>query len=318
MRKLLAIILLVPGLAFAWQPTKPITVIFPNSPGAGNDTSFRNISTEITKKTGAQFVFQHMAGGDGTIAMNHFAANAQPDGHTIAMPGCQSVWVASETWYANIAKFNPMEFVHVLNTGKSPMAFYASTKSKINTPQELIAEIKAGTRPINFAVGGAAHKVAVEYFVTFVNPIKDTVETSMYKGPAQAMQDVLGHHQEFGVFPIAVGGPLVKDGRLKLIGIAGEVPIAGFEKALLMKDFVPGLNVYACWNLVLPKGTSAEIAQWYREQFTSVMRTAEMKEKFDKNYMFMTPKEWTEEGLRASVTALRNQWQPYLRKIKPE
>jgi len=34
--------------------------------------------------------------------------------------------------------------------------------------------------------------------------------------------------------------------------------------------------------------------------------------------MFMTPSEWTEEGLRASVTALRNQWQPYVRKIKPE
>jgi len=318
MKKILAVLLLLPTLAFAWTPNRPITVIFPNAPGAGNDISFRNVSTEVTKKTGAQFVFQHMAGGDGTIASNHFALNAKPDGYTIAMPACQSTWVASEIWYANIVKFNAMDFVHVLNIGKAPLAFYASTKSKVSTPQELIAEVKAGTRPIHFAVGGAAHKLAVEYFVSFVKPNKDTVETAMYKGPAQAMQDVLGHHQEFGVFPIAVGGPMVKEGKLKLIGIAGEVPIAGFEKALLMKDFVPGLNVYACWNLVLPKGTPPEIAKWYRDEFTSVMKTPEMKEKFDKNYMFMTPKEWTEEGLRASMIALKNQWQPYVRKIKPE
>jgi len=318
MKKLLAILALVPALAFAWQPTKPVTVLFPNGPGAGNEISFRMVAAEVTKKTGVQFNAQHMGGADGNIAMNHFATQVANDGHTIAMPACQSTWVASEIWYANMVKFNVMDFVHVLNIGKAPLAFYASTKSSVNTPQDLIREVRAGNRPINFAVGGAAHKLAVEYFVDRVKTGKDTVETSLYKGPAQAMQDVLGHHQEFGVFPIAVGGPLVKDGRLKLIGIAGETTMQGFESAPLMKDHVPGLNVYACWNMVLPKGTAPEVAQWYRDQFTSVMRTPEMKAKFDQNFMFMTPREWTEEGLRASVTALRNQWQPYVRKIKPE
>lgn len=318
MKKLLAILALVPALAFAWQPTKPVTVLFPNGPGAGNEISFRMVAAEVTKKTGVVFNAQHMGGADGNIGMSYFQANAQPDGHYIAMPSCQSTWVAAEIWYPQAAKFNVMDFVHVLNIGKAPLAFYAATRSKVNTPQELIAEVRAGQRPLNFAVGGAAHKLAVEYFVDSVKPAKDTVETSLYKGPAQAMADVLGGHQEFGVFPIAVGGPMVKEGRLKLIGLAGEVPIAGFEKYPLMKDHVPGLNVYACWNMVLPKGTPPEVAQWYREQFTTVMRTQEMKTKYDQNYMFMTPREWTEEGLRASVTALRNQWQPYARKIKPE
>jgi len=318
MKRLLATItMLFATSAWAWQPTKPITVIFPNAPGAGNEISFRLVAAEVTKKTGVSFVFQHMGGADGNIGMSYFAQ--QPaDGYTVGMPSCQSTWVAAEIWYPQVVKFNAMEFVHVLNIGKAPLAFYSSTKSTVNTPQELIAEVKSGKRPLNFAVGGAAHKLAVEYLVDAVNPMKDTVNTSMYKGPAQAMLDVLGGHQEFGVFPIAVGGPLVKDGKLKLIGLAGEVPISGFESAPMMKDFVSGLNVYACWNMVLPRGTAPEVALWYREQFTSVMRTPEMKAKYDANYMFMTPREWTEEGLRASVTALRTQWQPYVRKIKPE
>lgn len=317
MKKLFALLLALPLAAFAWQPTKPVTVLFPNGPGAGNEISFRMVAAEVSKQTGVVFNAQHMGGADGNIGMSHFAQQA-PDGHTIGMPSCQSTWVAAEIWYPNAAKFNVMDFVHVLNIGKAPLAFYASTKSSVNTPQELIAEVRAARRPINFAVGGAAHKLAVEYFVDKVRVGKDTVETSLYKGPAQAMQDVLGGHQEFGVFPIAVGGPMVREGRLKLIGLAGEQPMAGFEKYPLMKDSVPGLNVYACWNMVLPRGTPPEIAQWYREQFTSVMRSQEMRERYAQNFMFMTPAEWTEEGLKASVIRLRNQWQPYVRKIQPE
>lgn len=318
MKKLLSILMFAfATVAQAWQPTRPVTVIFPNGPGAGNEISFRMVAAEVTKRTGVIFNFQHMGGADGNIGMSHFAQQA-PDGYTVGMPSCQSTWVAAEIWYPNAAKFNAMEFVHVLNIGKAPLAFYASTKSTVNTPQELIAEVRAARRPINFAVGGAAHKLAVEYFVDNVTKGKDTVATSLYKGPAQAMQDVLGGHQEFGVFPIAVGGPMVKEGRLKLIGLAGEVAMVGFEGAPLMKDFVPGLNIYACWNLVLPKGTPPEVARWYRENFTTVMRTAEMKARYDQNFMFMTPAEWTEEGLRASVIRLRNQWQPYVRKIQPE
>ena len=47
MKKLLLAILLAPALAFAWQPTKPITVIFPNGPGAGNEISFRIVAAQV-------------------------------------------------------------------------------------------------------------------------------------------------------------------------------------------------------------------------------------------------------------------------------
>ena len=36
--------------AFAWQPTKPVTVIFPNGPGAGNEISFRIVAKIVEEK----------------------------------------------------------------------------------------------------------------------------------------------------------------------------------------------------------------------------------------------------------------------------
>lgn len=316
--KRLLIALLFPLSALAWQPSKTVTVVFPNGPGAGNEISFRIVAAEVEKKfPNFKWVADYKPGADGNIGMNHF--DKQPaDGHHVAMPSCQSTFVTAEIWYAQSVRFNAMDWEGVANIGKSPLAFYARVGSQINTPEKLIADVKSGKRPITFATGGAAHKLAVEYFVAGVGPQKDTVETMLYKGPAQAMTDVVSGQVEFGVFPIAVGAPMVQAGKLQLIGIAGEVPLAGFPRAKLMKDYIPGLNVYACWNLMLPKGTPQDVQDWYHNAFVPAIRSAAVKEQFDKNFIFVSPNEHSPEGVRASMTRLRQQWQPFARKIKPE
>ena len=309
-------------LSHAWEPKKPITVIFPNGPGAGNEIAFRIIAKIVEEKNPSfKWVADYRPGADGNIAMSHF--NTVPaDGYSVATPSCQSTFVTAEIWYPQTAKFDAMSWEGVINLGKSPLAFYAMTSSTVNTPQELIAEGRAKKRPINFAVGGAAHKLAVEYFVagvnTGANQVKDTVETALYKGPAQAAQDVVANQVEFGVFPIAVGYPFVAAGKLKLIGLTGEVKLPGLEKAPLMKDHVPGLNVYACWNLMLPRGTPADVQQWYHDAFVDAIRTQEVREQYEKNYIFTSPAEFTPEGIRESMRRLRQQWQPFAVKIKPD
>lgn len=320
MKRLFAFLLALPLAAFAWQPDgkKTVTVVFPNGPGAGNEISFRIVAAEVEKKfPNFKWVPDYKPGADGNIGMNHFD-RLPADGYSVAMPSCQSTFVTAEVWYPQTVKFDAMGWEGVANIGKSPLAFYARTKTDVNTPEKLIKEVRAAQRPITFATGGAAHKLAVEYFMSGVKPEKDTVETILYKGPAQAMADVLSGAVEFGVFPIAVGGPLVKAGKLQLIGLASEVPLAEFPKAKLMKDFVPGLNVYACWNLMLPRGTPQEIQDWYHSAFVPVIRSAVVQEQFDKNYIFVSPQEHTPEGVRAAMYRLRQQWQPFARKIKPE
>jgi tripartite-type tricarboxylate transporter receptor subunit TctC len=318
MKHIIAALILIPALAFAWQPTKPVTVVFPNGPGAGNEISFRIVAAQVEKKTGASFVSEHRPGADGNIAMNHFAT-VPADGHTVAVPACQSNWVTAEIWYPNMVKYNAMEFEPVANIARSPLAFWAHPGSKVNTPEDLIREIRAKKRPINIAIGGAGHKLAVEYLVDYLKvPGGDLVATPMYKGPAQALLDVMGGHAEFGVTPVAVGWPHVQAGKLKLIGVANETPIRGLEKYPLMKTYTPGLNIHGCWNMVLPKGTPADVQAWYRANFIPAINSKESNDKFADNMMFITPAEHTPEGVRASMVRLRQVWQPIAKKIKPE
>ena len=317
MKKLLSTLLLLPILAYAWQPTKTVTVIYPNGPGAGNEISFRIVADIVEKKTGAKFVAEYRPGADGNLAMNHFAT-VPADGHTVAMPACNSQWVTSEVWYTNALKHNIYDFEPVANIARSPLAFWANPNSKVNTPEDLIREIREKKRPINFAIGGGGHKLAVEYLTDKLRVPDDKVQTIMYKGPAQALLDTMGGHAEFSVTPVGVGYPHVKTGKLKLIGLASEVPLKGLESIPLMSKYAPGLNLYGCWNLVLPKNTPPEIQDWYHNNFVPAIRSKEAKEKFDENLMFITTKEHSPEGVHASMVQLRREWQPIAKKIKPE
>lgn len=318
MKKLVfTVLLFINSWVLAWQPAKPITVVFPNGPGAGNEISFRMVSSMVEKKTGASFVAEYKPGADGNIAMNYF--NTLPaDGYHVSVPACQSNYVTPDIWYPTMVKYNAMDFEPVANIGRSPLAFWARTNSLINTPQELISAIKKKERPLQFAIGGAGHKLAVEYLTNSLNVPGDRVETIMYKGPAQALQDVLGGHVEFGVTPVGVGLPMYQSGKIKLIGVANEQPLKGIEKAPLMKDYAPGLNIHGCWILVLPPKTPEDIQAWYREHFIPALRSQELKVKYEENLMFITPNELSPEGVRASMVKLRQVWQPIARKIKPE
>lgn len=317
MKKLLAILALIPALALAWQPSKTVTVIFPNGPGAGNEISFRIVADIVEKKTGAKFVPEYRPGADGNIAINHFVT-VPADGHTISVPACQSNWVTPEIWYPKVIKYNPMDLEPIANIARSPLAFWAHPSSKINTPEELVAAIRRKERPITIAIGGGGHKLAVEYLAAKLNvPGGDRIETAMYKGPAQALLDVMGGHVEFGVTPVAVGYPHVQTGKLKLIGIADIKPLPGLETAPLMNKAAPGLSIHGCWNMVLPPNTPQDVQKWYAEHFVPAIRSAEAAAKFKENMMYITPEEHSAAGVRASMARLQQVWQPIAKRIDP-
>ena len=315
-KKLLITLALVPALAWAWQPSKPVTVIFPNGPGAGNEISFRIVADIVERKTGVKFVSEHRAGADGNIAINHFVTQPQ-NGHTIAVPACQSNWVTPEIWYPKIIRYNPMDLEPIANIARSPLAFWAHPSSKINTPEEFVAAIRKGQK-LTVAIGGGGHKLAVEYLVDRVSvPGSDNLQNVMYKGPAQALLDVMGGHVEFGVTPVAVGYPHVQAGLLKFIGIADTRTLPGLEHMPLMSKAAPGLSIHGCWNLVLPPGTPPEIQAWYRDQFVPAIRSAEAGAKFRENMMYITPEEHSSAGVRAAMARLQQTWQPIARRIDP-
>ena len=166
MKKILKLILATASiLAQAWEPTKPVTVIVGNTPGAGNEIAFRKLA-EIVQKTNTKFNFvvENRAGVDSVIAQNHFLT-VPADGYTINLPSHMSTYVTNDIWEKNIKKFKYDDFLDVMTIGKSPLVLVASPKSTITTPEEFIRLIRITGGAINIAVGGGEHRTAFEYLM---------------------------------------------------------------------------------------------------------------------------------------------------------
>ena len=317
-KKLLIAAVLVPVLAWAWEPSKPVTVVIGNTPGAGNEMAFRKLA-EIVQKRNPNFVYvvQNIPGADSVIANNKFL-EATNDGHTINLPSHMSSYVTNDIWERNIKKYNYDSFVDVLTMGKSPLVLVASPRSGINTPQEFVKYIQSG-RTINVAIGGGAHRTAFEYLMSKGNGNKDTVKPIKFNGPMPAVTSVASYDgktgTEFGIMPIAVAKALVDAGKVKPIGFTGTQKMAQYPNVQLLRDVAPGINVYAAWSIQLPPGTNRDIVDWYQQQFSAAVRSREYAEYREANVIFYAEDELTPAGLKRHMDELRAAFIPVLSRI---
>ena len=320
MKKLLALMLLVPVLAFAWEPTKPVTVIVGNAPGAGNEIAFRKLAEIVQKTSNPNFVYavQCMPGADSVVANNKFL-DATPDGYTINLPSHMSSYVTNDIWEKNIKKYNYDSFIDVLTMGKSPLVLVASPKSDINTPEQFMRLVRTATSPINVATGGGAHRTAFEYLLSKSHGNPDLVKAIKFQGPVAAVQSVAQYDgkigTEFGIMPIAVAKGLVDAGKVKAIGFTGSRKMAQYPNIPLLKDVAPGINVYAAWSIELPPNTPRDVVEWYQKTFSAAIRSQEYREYMDGQVIFYEESELTPAGLRKHMDELRTTFLPVLSKL---
>jgi tripartite-type tricarboxylate transporter receptor subunit TctC len=319
-KKLLLTLLFVPMIAAAWEPTKPVTVIVGNTPGAGNEIAFRKLA-EIVKKKNPNFVYivQNMPGADSVIANNR-VLEAAPDGLTINLPSHMSSYVTNDIWEKKVKKYNYDSFVDVLTMGKSPLVLVAGAKSTVETPIDFIRYIHTSTRPINIAVGGGAHRTAYEYLIESAHGNRDLIKSVRFNGPAPAVTSVASFDPkfagtEFGIMPIAVARPMVESGLVKAIGFTGTRTMPQFPNVPLLNAVAPGINVYAAWSIQLPPNTPQEIVAWYQKTFGAAIRSREYREWCDLNVIFYVEDELTPAGLRKQMDSLRTTFLPVLSRI---
>ena len=302
---------------YAWEPTKPINVLIGFSPGSGNELSFRGISSIIEKSNPKiNFIIENKPGADGVIAMNEFVKKPN-DGYHIYIPSHQGIWVTAEYFNKSAVKYTLDDFEYVVSIAKSPLALIAFSGSEVNSVPDFLNKIKTTSKPITIAAGSGAHKLAFSYMTTKVPVNTDLVKTVGYKGPAQAGQDVAGGHVEFGIIPIAVAAGIAKTGKIKILGLCSEKPILGID-APLMNAWVPGMNVYAAWGIILPRNTDSQIQKWYVDTFAKTIRSTEAKRFFDDNFMFFDETELTPNGFKNNMLKLKDQWTPIIKTFKLE
>ena len=322
MKKILAIMLLLPGLVMAqWAPNKTVTTTIGFAPGSGNEISFRKASDIVMKQNpGVVFAVETKPGADAAVASNSFMS-APSDGLHLMVPSHMSLFVTNDIWQRDIKRFEYNSFRPVVTLGKSPLVLVASSKSSVNTPQEFVKYITNG-RPVNIAVGGGAHRMAYEYIMLKTKADPRLIQSVSFNGPAPAVQSVAGYDgktgTEFGIMPIAVARSLIEAGKVRPIGLTGGPRLKALPNVPLLSDVVPGLRVYAGWSVVLPPQTPNTIVDWYVDKFSKAILSREYQDWAEQNYIIIDRDELNPHGVMAYAEELRTAFAPIARNIKIE
>jgi tripartite-type tricarboxylate transporter receptor subunit TctC len=322
MKRILALVLLVPTLALAqWSPSKPVHALIGFAPGSGNEISFRKASDIVMKQNpGVTFTVETKPGADASVASNQFMS-APSDGLHVMIPSHMSLFVTNDIWQKNTKRFEYNSFKPAVTLGKSPLVLVASSKSTVNTPQEFVKYITNG-RAVNIAVGGGAHRMAYEYIILKTKADAKQIQSVAFNGPLPAVTSVASYDgktgTEFGIMPIAIAKPLIEAGKVKPIGLTGGPKLKQLPTVPLLSDVVPGLKVYAGWILVLPPSTPNTIVDWYVDKFSKAATSPEYLAWAEQNYIIVDRDELNPKGVMAYAEEIRALFAPVAKTIRIE
>jgi tripartite-type tricarboxylate transporter receptor subunit TctC len=256
-------------------PTKPINFIVPFPPGTGNDVIARTIGDKLSKSLGKSVVIDNKAGATGGIG-GEAAAKAPPDGYTII--------IASSTLSINmsVSKVNydlVKDFAPVVLVGTMPYTLLVPVSLPVKSVKELVDLAKSKPGQLNFGsngVGGAPHLLA-EMLKTAG---KIDIVHVPYKGTNEVVADLLAGRVQLLFAPLVTGRPLVKDGKLRALGVCENKrsPVLPDVPTMAEAGF-PALDIPNWYAILAPAGTPKAIVTQLNTEVAKIMGMSDVKER---------------------------------------
>src|SRR5262245_42612271 len=173
-------------------PSRPIRVIVPFQAGSAPDQIIR-ITTQHMQGTLKQpFVIENKPGANGNIGVAE-AARAAPDGYTLVSAN-NTTFAANPSLYRKLP-FDPQkDFQPIARFITTGLILAVRSDFPAQTLQEFIALAKANPNKLTAAQASAGMRVSIAMLRTLAGV--EVVEVP-YKGPPQALNDLLGGQVSF-------------------------------------------------------------------------------------------------------------------------
>ena len=211
-----------PGLmAQGVFPSKAITMVVPYPPGGSNDVFARQVAKEMGDLLKQTVIVDNRPGASGNTGTAS-VAKAAADGYTLV-----AVSSSMTTNAAVQAKmpFDPVkDLAPVAMFAKGPLVVAVNNEFPARTPQDLVRAIKASPGQFNYATSGTGsiNHFATEMMRSMV-PGMDIMHVP-YKGQGPAVTDVIGNQVQMLVSSGPSILPMVRNGKLRAIGITSLKP----------------------------------------------------------------------------------------------
>jgi len=299
----LSALAVAPAFAQSARPEGIITIVHGFTPGGNVDLTARLVAERLGARLGQQIMVEAKPGAGGTTAAA-FVARAAPDGTTL--------WIATGGHAVSAALYNklphrPLEdfsWISMLSDFPFVLVTYPDHPAKdladfirmAKTQQERLLCATAGN--------GTGMHMALELFAATAG-IK--VQHVPYRGSPQAAADLLGKRVDAFMDNMTVVAEMVRDGRLRALGITGPSRFFVLPDAPTMAEAgVPGYAVTSWLGLGGPAGIPQPVVARLNAEIVSIL--AEPATVAQLKVIGTDPKPTTPDGFRTRVASDIEKW----------
>ena len=266
-----------PDAAAQEYPRRAVKIIVPYPAGGTADLMPRVVFDALSRKWGQPVVIENKPGAGGNIGAEA-AFHAEPDGYTLfASP--PSPFVVNQSLYRRIG-YDPAAFVPVSVLGIVPTGLVASPgRVSAGTVTDLIAYARSHPGEITSAtqgIGTTSHLTSA----LFQMMAKVQFVHVPYRGTAPALQGLLAGDCDIMFDNLGVSLPLVRNGQLRLLGVASEQRVAAIPDVPAIAETLPGFSSAAWFAVAAPPNTPREIAVKLSADIADAIRLPEVRKRF--------------------------------------
>ena len=254
-------------------PNRPIRLICPVAPGAGNDTITRAAGQMLSEQFGQTVVVDNRSGG-GTVIATELGAKAPPDGYTILS--------ATDTlMLLGAMKRVPFDvrkaFEPIVQMTTQPYILVTHPALPVKSVKELVAYSK--TKQVSYGSSGVGTTVhlGMERLAALTGGRFVHVP---YKGTAPAMIAVMGGEIDMVPGSAISASAAMKTGKVRGLAVMGLSRLPALpDLPTAAEQGLPGFKIVNSYNLFAPAGTPRGIIVAINKIVGEGMRSPQMAQK---------------------------------------
>jgi tripartite-type tricarboxylate transporter receptor subunit TctC len=261
----------------------------------------RIIADRLSARWGQPVVIENRPGAGLNLGAE-VVAKSPPDGYTLlATP--QGPLVISQSLFPKL-RFDPAAFVPVSVYAEQPFLLVANPKVPASTLQEFVAYAKANPGRINCAgsTGNALHLTAEMLAAAAGIHIIHVP----YQGAGPAMTDLLAGHVDITFDNLGNTLPLIREGKLKVLGVASHKRIPQLPDVPAIAELFPGFFSIGWYAIVAPPKTPDAIATKLSQAIAEIVQSPSVAKRFED--LAITPTGMTPAEMTAFLRHETDRW----------
>jgi len=251
-----------------------VIVTFP--PGGSTDAVVRIVAPKLGERLGQQVIVDNRPGAGGNIGLGALATSPA-DGYTLGI-GAAGGLAANAALYPKMPFDAQKDFVPISLLAHIPFVLVVPPTSSIKSVADLLAQAKAepgkvavGHGKLSYASGGigGTHHLSGALFEHAAGIDMTHVP---YKGPAPAVQDVMGGQVPAGMLDLPSVLQQIKAGKVRALAVTGSTRLPQLpDVPTLSESGVKGYESTGWFGVVAPAATPPAVVARLQSELRAVL-----------------------------------------------